>query len=194
MIAWSLNKLKSEFFSSSHEDNFSLFKTIVTAVNLQDKEVAGIIENVYSKFKLMLIKKDDNSKNSLVSQLTKINQHLEGRGYRLEEIFSFIRTNEYCLKVPHGRHDVLFWLRADAEVAAHQSGGEKLRGFWNSLTSQRAVAIHGPDVQSRRLHGVLSCRPGHLVPLQDAAGNQDVQARGAGDSDLHQRRPLRLRC
>ena len=48
----------------------------------QDKEVAGIIENVYSKFKLMLIKKDDNSKNSLVSQLTKINLHLDGKGVR----------------------------------------------------------------------------------------------------------------
>ena len=49
--------------------------------------MAGIIENVYSKFKLMLIKKDDSSKNSLVSQLTKINRHLEGRGYRLKGIF-----------------------------------------------------------------------------------------------------------
>ena len=49
--------------------------------------MAGIIENVYSKFKLMLIKKDENSKNSLVSQLTKINQHLDGRGYRLDETF-----------------------------------------------------------------------------------------------------------
>ena len=29
---------------------------------VQDKEVAGIIENVYSKFKLMLIKKDEPSK------------------------------------------------------------------------------------------------------------------------------------
>jgi len=49
---------------------------------VQDKEVAGIIENVYSKFKLMLIKKDESSKNSLVSQLTKINTHLEGKGNR----------------------------------------------------------------------------------------------------------------
>merc|ERR1711997_1239079 len=61
-----------------------IMKAIPGGHNLfvQDKEVAGIIENVYSKFKLMLIKKDDNSKNSLVSQLTKINQHLEGRGFR----------------------------------------------------------------------------------------------------------------
>ena len=44
--------------------------------------MAGIIENVYSKFKLMLIKKDDTSKNSLVAQLTRINSHLEDKGYR----------------------------------------------------------------------------------------------------------------
>ena len=55
--------------------------------------MAGIIENVYSKFKLMLIKKDDNSKNSLVSQLTKINQHLEGRGFRLEGIFNIFEKS-----------------------------------------------------------------------------------------------------
>ena len=44
--------------------------------------MAGIIENVYSKFKLMLIKKDENSKNSLVAQLTKIDTHLQDKGYR----------------------------------------------------------------------------------------------------------------
>ena len=48
----------------------------------QDKEVAGIIENVYSKFKLMLIKKDEASKQSLVAQLTRINSHLENKGVR----------------------------------------------------------------------------------------------------------------
>ena len=36
----------------------------------QDKEVAGIIENVYSKFKLMLIKKDENSKNSAFFEIS----------------------------------------------------------------------------------------------------------------------------
>ena len=48
----------------------------------QAKEVAGIIENVYSKFKLMLIKRDDGSKNSLVAQLTRINDHLVTAGFR----------------------------------------------------------------------------------------------------------------
>lgn len=56
---------------------------------MKDKEVAGIIENVYSKFKLMLIKKDESSKNSLVSQLTRINHHLEEKGYRLAELMMF---------------------------------------------------------------------------------------------------------
>ena len=58
---------------------------------MKDKEVAGIIENVYSKFKLMLIKKDESSKNSLVSQLTRINHHLEEKGYRLAELLMFDR-------------------------------------------------------------------------------------------------------
>jgi len=49
---------------------------------VQDKEVAGILENVYSKFKLMLMRKDDNSKASLVSQLNKINRHLESKSFR----------------------------------------------------------------------------------------------------------------
>ncbi len=44
--------------------------------------MAGIIENVYSKFKLMLIKRDEASKNSLVAQLTRINDHMEATGSR----------------------------------------------------------------------------------------------------------------
>ncbi|XP_023332820.1 chloride intracellular channel exc-4 [Eurytemora carolleeae] len=49
---------------------------------IQDKEVAGLIENVYSKFKLMLIKKDEQTKNSLISQLTRISSHLDDKGSR----------------------------------------------------------------------------------------------------------------
>ena len=49
---------------------------------VQDKEVASIIENVYSKFKLMLIKKDEASKNSLISQLRRISEHLDEKGSR----------------------------------------------------------------------------------------------------------------
>ncbi|RXG60320.1 Chloride intracellular channel exc-4 [Armadillidium vulgare] len=49
---------------------------------VQDKEVASKIENVYSKFKLMLLKKDEASKNILLAHLRKINDHLEQRGTR----------------------------------------------------------------------------------------------------------------
>ncbi|KAI5750308.1 hypothetical protein M8J76_014509 [Diaphorina citri] len=43
---------------------------------VQDKEVATLIENLYSKLKLMLLKKDDVSINALMSHLRKINDHL----------------------------------------------------------------------------------------------------------------------
>lgn len=44
---------------------------------VQDKEVATLIENLYSKLKLMLLKKDEVSTNNLMSHLRKINAHLE---------------------------------------------------------------------------------------------------------------------
>merc|ERR1711973_636547 len=48
-----------------------IMKNIPGGHNLfvQDKEVASKIENVYSKFKLMLLKKDDSSKNILLTHL-----------------------------------------------------------------------------------------------------------------------------
>jgi len=49
---------------------------------VQDKEVATLIENLYSKLKLMLLKKDDTSTNSLLSHLRKINDHLGQKGTR----------------------------------------------------------------------------------------------------------------
>jgi len=49
---------------------------------IQDKEVAVKLENVFSKFKLMLLKKDDASRNALRNVLTKINDHLEAKGSR----------------------------------------------------------------------------------------------------------------
>lgn len=43
---------------------------------VRDKEVAATIENVYSKFKIMLLKKDAHSKANLLANLRKINDHL----------------------------------------------------------------------------------------------------------------------
>ncbi len=49
---------------------------------VRDKEVASKIENIYSKFKIMLLKKDDASKSALMANLKKINDHLEAKGSR----------------------------------------------------------------------------------------------------------------
>ncbi|RZF39817.1 hypothetical protein LSTR_LSTR000465 [Laodelphax striatellus] len=49
---------------------------------VQDKEVATLIENLYSKLKLMLLKKDDVSTNSLMSHLRKIDEHLGRKNTR----------------------------------------------------------------------------------------------------------------
>lgn len=49
---------------------------------MQDKEVATLIENIYSKLKLMLVKKDENKNNALLAHLRKINDHLAQRGTR----------------------------------------------------------------------------------------------------------------
>merc|ERR1711983_396050 len=47
-----------------------------------DKEMGTKIENVFSKFKLMLLKKDESSKANLLSILRKINDHLEEKQSR----------------------------------------------------------------------------------------------------------------
>merc|ERR1719468_357454 len=49
---------------------------------VRDKEVATKIENVYSKFKLMLTKKDDTSKAALTKTLEKIDELLATKGTR----------------------------------------------------------------------------------------------------------------
>merc|ERR1711893_513280 len=49
---------------------------------VQDKEVASKIENIYSMFKVMLLKKDEQSKSNLMANLRKINDHLDTKGSR----------------------------------------------------------------------------------------------------------------
>lgn len=61
-----------------------IMKSIPGGHNLfvQDKEVASLIENLYSKLKLLLLKKDDTAVNSLLFHLRKINDHLGKTGTR----------------------------------------------------------------------------------------------------------------
>jgi len=49
---------------------------------ISDKETATTIENLYSKFKLMLTKRDDASKKALLVHLYNVDQHLEKRNSR----------------------------------------------------------------------------------------------------------------
>ena len=46
---------------------------------VQDKEVATLIENLYSKLKLVLVKKDEQKNNALLNHLKKIYDHLSNR-------------------------------------------------------------------------------------------------------------------
>ncbi|XP_035782851.1 chloride intracellular channel exc-4-like isoform X1 [Anopheles albimanus] len=61
-----------------------IMKSVPGGYNLfvQDKEVATLIENLYSKLKLMLVKKDESKNNALLMHLKKINDHLATRGTR----------------------------------------------------------------------------------------------------------------
>ncbi|XP_023219699.1 chloride intracellular channel exc-4-like [Centruroides sculpturatus] len=43
---------------------------------VRDKDTANVIENLYSKFKLLLTKRDDQSKRALLNQLKRIDVHL----------------------------------------------------------------------------------------------------------------------
>lgn len=50
---------------------------------VQDKEVATLIENLYSKLKLMLLKRGDDSKaHALLTHLRKIDEHMRRKGTR----------------------------------------------------------------------------------------------------------------
>lgn len=61
-----------------------IMKNIPGGHNLfvQDKDVATLIENLYSKLKLVLVKKDEIKNNALLSHLKKINDHLAQRKSR----------------------------------------------------------------------------------------------------------------
>lgn len=61
-----------------------IMKSVPGGHNLfvQDKEVATLIENLYSKLKLVLVKKDEQKNNALLAHLKKINDHLAHRKTR----------------------------------------------------------------------------------------------------------------
>ncbi|XP_077485777.1 chloride intracellular channel protein 5 [Amblyomma americanum] len=61
-----------------------IMKNIPGGHNLfvQHKDTATVIENLYSKFKLMLTRRDEQSRKSLLNQLSNIDAHLQKGGGR----------------------------------------------------------------------------------------------------------------
>lgn len=61
-----------------------IMKSVPGGHNLfvQDKEVATLIENLYSKLKLVLVKKDEAKNNTLLAHLRRINDHMAQRNSR----------------------------------------------------------------------------------------------------------------
>lgn len=60
----------------------SLDKYMFFFISFQDKEVATLIENLYSKLKLVLVKKDEKKNAMLQAHLGRIDKHLRERGTR----------------------------------------------------------------------------------------------------------------
>ena len=114
------------------------------------QEVNKKIENLYSKFKLMLLKRDDASKAALTKTLEKWvqctqcgckNNHKHSNfASSSSKIPLYIQdwrvAGDQGDEVPDWRHHVLLRLRADAEAAAHQGGR------WDPACSLQCCSAH----------------------------------------------------
>ena len=89
------------------------------------QEVNKKIENVYSKFKLMLLKRDDNSKTALTNTLVKwvlmITMMITMMMFVMMMFQDWWVAGKQGNKIPHWRHNVLLRLWTHAQAAAHQS-------------------------------------------------------------------------
>jgi len=115
---------------------------------IQDKEVAGIIENVYSKFKQMLVNKDDRSRANLEAQLRRIDKHLAEKGKR------FLTGDTMCCfdcelmpKLQHirvaGKHFAAFDIPADLSALWRYMGNMyTLDAFNTSNPADQDILSH----------------------------------------------------
>lgn len=115
---------------------------------VQDKEVAGIIENVYSKFKSVLVNKDERSKTNLESQLRRIDRHLASKGSR------FLTGDTMCCfdcelmpKLQHirvaGKHFANFDISADLSALWRYMGTMyTLDAFTTSCPADQDILSH----------------------------------------------------
>jgi len=115
---------------------------------VQDKEVAGIIENVYSKFKCVLVNKDERSAANLEAQLRKIDRHLANKGSR------FLTGDTMCCfdcelmpKLQHirvaGKHFANFDISADLSALWRYMGTMyTLDAFTTSCPADQDILSH----------------------------------------------------
>ena len=111
------------FCSWSGDSKFFMMTHWVNVWWLQ--EVNKKIENVYSKFKLMLLKRDDNSKTALTNTLVKwvlmITMMITMMMFVMMMFQDWWVAGKQGNKIPHWRHNVLLRLWTHAQAAAHQS-------------------------------------------------------------------------
>lgn len=151
-----------------------IMKNIPGGYNLfvQDKDVATLIENLYGKLKLMLVKKDDAKNNALLTHLKKINDHLANRNTR------FLTGDTMCCfdcelmpRLQHirvaGKYFVDFEIPVSGNSLALSFTLSKSQSLARSLadTLDGAVALHVSHVSAGRIHTIVPGRSGHYQSL-----------------------------
>merc|ERR1719328_952883 len=177
-----------------------------------DSEVSRKIENLYNRFKVMLIKRDEASKNRVTAILKSIDEELAKKKTRFltgDTLCCF--DTELMPKLQHvrhpqvhrrgarqeedafsyRRHPVLLRHGADAEAAARPPRRQVLPRLRDPARVRAPVALHQGDVPTRRLRTELPRRPGHHPDVQDAADARgdavapDGEQGGAGEAFIH---------
>lgn len=138
---------------------------------VQDKEVATLIENLYVKLKLMLVKKDEAKNNALLSHLKKINDQLANRNTR------FLTGDTMCCfdcelmpRLQHIRVAGKYFVDFEIPVSTTRSSNiysKHLTILYDPLTDplDGAVALHVSHVPARRIHTIVPGRSGHYQSL-----------------------------
>lgn len=78
---------------------------------IPDNEVSKKIENLYNRFKVMLVKRDDATKRRVTALLTAIDEELSKKKSRYGtgnfQCYVYLRLHVLFVQVPHRRHHVL---------------------------------------------------------------------------------------
>lgn len=131
--------------------------------------MATLIENVYSKLKLMLLKREEQRNASLLAHLKKINDHLATRASR------FLTGDTICCfdceLMPRLQHiRVAGKYFADFEIPVGCSDRCRVCNtdcFSSTFADvfDGTVALHVPHVPAGRVHAIVPGRSGHHQSL-----------------------------